>query len=498
MSDPTARPTPAPARPEVAEPGPYRPLSILAVVGLALAGAYAAAVILFGAFDFLHGEPLQLHLIWSLLPVGGAVVSVLALQQIKRSEGTLAGEKAARWGLLLSILVGLSYWGYVGATYYVITHAAGLFCKDFMGRVANGEELTAFRLTLPPDERPPDDARLRDQLEGRFNNASDRGPKGPFGLFRQSETYRMLSLGGPTTSFEPLGVDAWDYVAGAYEVRLLYRVTQPQASFVLVVTLAGKEAAKGSGTVGRQWHVAWDKTGLKPGEAPQITAEGRGLFGGSEAGRMYVMQDWLELMKKGRVEELYLATLPDEERDPARKAAEGGRLSMLLADVLGAGALPNPAPGAALARVALVGDADAVREATLLGYPAFAAGGLVRAEKGVFWAPPDVSDEIVKLTREQFRRPDTAMANALMPEMAARFPLLRRQGNRLLIGLDVTMPVPLTNPRYVVDGRLTVECDADEAAAGRIKTWRIHSFQLDSGKPLPRLDRMMDPTRMGM
>jgi hypothetical protein len=497
MSEPTARPTPAPASPKVAEPAPYRPLSILAIVGLALAAAYVAAVVLIGGFDLLHGEPLQLHLFWSLLPVGGVVASVLALMRIKRSEGTLAGEKAARWGLLLSVLVGLSYWAYVGATWYAISREASQFCENFLGKLSHGEAPAAFRLTLPAGERPAEDDRLREQLEGRYNNVSERGTKGPFGMFRQAEAYRMLSLGGPTTTFEPLGVDSWEYTAGGYEVRLIYQVRQPQASYTMVVTLLGSEAAKGSGASGRQWHVDWGKTGLKAGVAPQITEDGRALFNATEAGRLFIMNDWLEAMRKGRTEDVFLATLPAEQREPARKSAEQGRLSLLLADGLGTGALPWAGPAAALSRVMMIGDPDVVREATFPGFAAFAAGGLIRVEKGVFWAPADISEEIVRQAREQFRHPTAQMAQVLIPEMAARFPVLKREGNRLLVGTDVSMPVPVAAPRYVVEGRLTVECDADEAAAGRIKTWRVHSFELDSGKPLPPPRPDMRPSPAG-
>ena len=64
-------------------------------------------------------------------------------------------------GLLLSVLVGLSYWGYAGATYYAIGREADRFVLGYMDDVANGRVLSAFRRTLPPAERPPEGGNLR-------------------------------------------------------------------------------------------------------------------------------------------------------------------------------------------------------------------------------------------------------------------------------------------------------------------------------------------------
>jgi hypothetical protein len=453
-------------------------------MGLGLAILYTAVIVLGGLFALAHGDPWLLPS-WSiLLPIAAAVISLLGLTRVQRSEGTLAGEKAARWGLLLSALVGLSYWGYVGATYFAITREAGKVGQDFLKKLAEGDDAGAFTLALPFAERPTetDPDRLRDQLERRFNNVGERGPKGPYGQFRQAEPARMLALGGPGTTFESEGVDFWEYRSGGYEVRLLYGVNQPQATFTMIVTLAGADP-KGSGK--RQWHVVWEKTGLPAGQRPQIGEEGDRLLRAGMGAREYLGATWLSMMQQGRVEDLFLTTLPPAEREPARKAAEQRRLALLLFDVPGAGALPCATPAAALARLGLAGDSDHVREATLPGFAGFARGDLVRADKGVFWAPADLRDEIVRVTREQFRRPGAQMAGALMPEPAAHFPVIRKEGDKVLVGTDVTLPVPVGAPRYFVEGRMTFECDAADVAAGSVRNWRLRSFDLVSGKPLP-------------
>jgi hypothetical protein len=454
-------------------------------------------VVLGGLIAQLQGNPWLMPFWTILIPIAAAVLSLLGLLRVQRSEGTLAGEKAARWGLMLSALVGLSYWAYVGATYFAITREAGKFGQDFLGKLAADDRMGAFCLTLPPGERPPENAGLREQLEKRFNNVGDKGIKGPFGTFRESDPVRLLSLGGTAASFEPLGVEKWEYASGAYKVQLLYRISRPETTCVMMVTVTGAEA-KGSG--GRQWHVVWEDTGLPQGQTPQIGDEGHALFRATSAARDYYLKDWLEILSKGQADEAFLATLPPAERVPLRKSAEHRRLALVLADALGAGALPCAAPGAALARAGLVADPVASREASLPGFHGFASGDLVRADKGEFWAPEDIRETIVRLAREQFRRPDARLATALMlePGPGTRFTYLRREGNSLVVGLDLSMPLAADPSRafdYLAEGRVTLECDAAEAAAGPPKTWRVRSFDLVSGKPLPSGVPLMPPGR---
>ncbi len=496
MSDPTTRPTSLPFSPAASEPAApviYRPLSLLAVVGLGLAGAYAVVVVLGGLFTYFHSEPLLLGW-WSLVPVFSVAISLVALLRIQRSEGTLAGEKAARWGLLLSVLVGFSYWAYFVVLYLAIAGQAKKTGNEFLDKLAKGDDLSAFRLTLPPGERPHEDDRLRAQLEGRFNNIDQQGHKGPLSRFRQSMTVRMLTLGGAATTREFQGVDEWKYVPGGYQVRLLYRVFLPQATSIIAMTLVGKEEKRSEV---RQWHVVPDKTGPLQDDLPRITAEGRKMLAASNGAHDYLVKDWLKAAREGRVDDLFLGTLPVAERAPARKAVTDVRLSLQLSDGVGMGALPCAAPGVALSRVGLIGDLDFVHTAALPGLEGFLRGDLVRAEDGVFWAPDDVREDLLKAVRESFRRPNAQLASALTPEGSADFPLVRQQGDRLVVGLDVALPVPLDSPRYLVDGRIVLDCDAAEAeaAAGAVKTWRVRSLDLVSGKSLPA-GGMMRPDRM--
>ncbi|HKI33879.1 MAG TPA: hypothetical protein VKA46_18645 [Gemmataceae bacterium] len=483
MSDPTTRSVPA-SLPvgDLGKPVVYRPLAILAVVGAGVGGLYAAVVILGGLVAFFRGDPWLLPGWSALFPIAGAALSLLGLLQIQRSEGTLAGEKAARWGLLLSALVGLSYWAYVGVIYYAIYHEASQFSDDFLKKLTRNEipPVSAFRLTLPPSERPAEGDKLRDELEGRFNVVPEMGRKGFLSTFAQSEAVRVLAVGGADTTIEALGVDDWSYVGGGYQVRLQYRVSTPQMSFVLELTVQGKE---GKRSQGRQWYIVWDKLGMKSDPSPQMSDEGKQLFMMGQASRERLGAGWLRVMREGQTEVVFLDTLPEAERDGTRRSALNAGLGLWLADGFAPGALPCSTPGAVLIRGALA-VRDPARVGTLPGFDEFLAGGLVRAEKDVFWAPQGIRDEIITLVRQEFREPGEQLANALMPDASARVPLVRREGDRIVVESEVMMRVPSSGPRFGVEGRLVLECEASQTPMP-LKSWRVRELILLSGKSLP-------------
>lgn len=486
MSDPTARPAPAPVSPaaESARADTYRPLSLLALVGAGLAGVYAVGVVGGGLVAFFRGNPLlpsgSLGFFFlAIVPIGGGVLSLVALVQIQRSEGTLAGEKVARWGLLLSVLVGLSYWAYYGATYFAIRQEADKFGQEYLKELANGQVESAFRLTLQPSERPPNDAKLREQLEGRFNSAGEMGPKGQLTQFAQSDLVRMLGQGGPQTKIEPLGVSKWDY-QGGYQARLLYKVTTPEATFELYLAVQGKE---GKRSEGRQWFAPMGGAEIK-GNYPTLTEEGIRTMRVAMQSKDQLGATWLRAVSEGNTPEAFLGTLLPERSDPVRKAA----LGLFLADGVGLGALPCGAPGAALTAGVLAADKDLQFDAALTaekvepGLKEFLAGGLVRAEDKVFWAPQDVKEEVINLVRQEFRRPGQRLADSLRPDNRVHVSRMSREGGRFVVEHDIQIRIP--ERRYAVEGRLVIDCDAKEAEAGTVTAWRVRSVDLVSAKSI--------------
>jgi hypothetical protein len=462
-------------------------------MGAGLAGLYAAIVIVGGLIAFFLGDP-WLMKGWTLAvpgmsPIYPAVLSVLALVHIQRSEGTLAGDKLARWGLLLSLLVGLGYWSYVGATYFVICRKADEYGQAFVNNLADRKTMSAFLMTLPPSERPAEGEATRAQVEARFNAGEmSRSGGGAFTAFSQTESVRILALGGAETKIEFSGVDNWDYIGGGYQVRLLYKVDTPQIAFVMEVTVQGKE---GKGLAGRQWHVLWDKVGMRSEPTPVMSPKGKNQLPAAMQAREYLAAQWLRNMGEGKTLEVYLATRPADEREGARKAAEAVFLGCsAAADGLGAGALPGAAPAAVLGRAALNraaqdADPDLRRVAVLPGMHDFLADKLLNAGKDVFWAPDAARDEIIELFREAFRHPDTQLAKMITPDTKVRFPWMQVVGDRFVVESDFATRIPSAAPRFMVEGRIVTDCDAAEAEAGTVTSWRVLRVDLVGAKVAP-------------
>jgi hypothetical protein len=493
MSDPTTRP--APTTDDPAKAVVYRPLSLLAVVGCGLAGLFAVVVIPGGVIAFLRGDPWLLPSWTVLLPIVAGVVSVLGILQVQRSEGTLAGEKVARWGLLLSVLVGFGYWAYYGATYFAISREADRVGRDFVDKLITGKDedtLLAFRMTLPPEQRPAVDGDLRNQIERRFNNLGEMKGKGLYASFAQQEYVRILALGGarpePRTLVETEGIDDWKYLGGGYQVQMLYHVATPFSTFKLQLFLQGKEGKRGEG---RQWYVVWERSGKRQDQPEKFSDDGTKLFEVVGQAYGYIDQYVVQPLKKQRGEVVVVETKPLAEREAIRKTAERAPLSLFLVDMLGQGAGPCATPASVIALAAMATDADCNRAAAVPGYDAFRAGDLLRADKDRFWAPQDTRDEMLALIHEHFRHPDELLAALLRPDASSKLPVVRYEGNRLSLGFDVSLRVPLAYPRYTVEGCLYVDCNAAEAATGSVKSWHLDRVELISGKAMPAPQRTL-------
>src|SRR5438046_426587 len=102
----------------------YRPVSLLALAGFALASVFAGLVLLSTLVALIQGVPLFLSGWAMALALAGAAISFLALWHIRNAEGTLAGAALARWGLWLSILLGASYFVYAYVTGLALTTQA--------------------------------------------------------------------------------------------------------------------------------------------------------------------------------------------------------------------------------------------------------------------------------------------------------------------------------------------------------------------------------------
>src|SRR5262249_30346034 len=181
-----AEPTPIPTSNQLSTERDYRPVSGLAIAALGLAAVFAVLVLAVGGGAMFTGSPFILDFWLLLLPISGGALAVVALWQIRVSEGTRAGGTLATVALWLSLLFGLGYAAYALATYFAVRSQAETFLlgadagpdTGFLVKLTDRNKVNAaFLLTRPPDERSSANADNQKALEEQFNKSG--GPTFP-------------------------------------------------------------------------------------------------------------------------------------------------------------------------------------------------------------------------------------------------------------------------------------------------------------------------------
>ena len=177
----------------------YKPLSLLAVAGLTVAGVFTFIVLLSGILALVKGEPFFLADWMIFVPIGAAVLSGLGLWEVSSSEGTRAGAALARWGLWISILVGVGYFTYELFTGLAIRQQANRFVMErevdsgFFPRLQGNEidARTAYLFTMSAAERSTirlEDPRVIEALDAPVG----QNLKGRMTSFLESPLVRVL------------------------------------------------------------------------------------------------------------------------------------------------------------------------------------------------------------------------------------------------------------------------------------------------------------------
>jgi hypothetical protein len=262
----------------------YRPLSGFAVAGFAVAMLYALIVIGTTAIALARGEPFFLASYMVVVPAAGAVLSLLGQRHIANSEGTRVGMGLARWGLFLSVFVGLGYFAYATFTGLALSKQAGDFLmvkndddSGFLPRLQEAardplELNAAFLLTLPGGDREG----LTKEDERNLRIVQDQPAKegGPGNLtrFRTDKLVRTLAQGGTENSdIESLGMQRWYFDGGAYHVHRRYRIRTPEINFTVLLPAQTSRDRKGE----RKWFVNYPAMQL---EAETMTPFGKTMF----------------------------------------------------------------------------------------------------------------------------------------------------------------------------------------------------------------------------
>ena len=213
----------------------YHAVSVLAIVGLLLG---LASPLCFMA-------PLLM-----MVPVIGAVVSLIALRRISASEGALVGRKAAAAGLALCIAFSVAAVSRAKVTQYLRTQQAESVARQWFELVQSGQTEPAFRLTVrgaspepPPPPGSPESAPAED----------------PLAHFLHDPVVEALQAAGEAAIVEPGGsVDYSAQSGGQVFVRRQFVVTPPAGvesgtSFDVTLTL---QRARVSGERDLRWLVA--------------------------------------------------------------------------------------------------------------------------------------------------------------------------------------------------------------------------------------------------
>jgi hypothetical protein len=408
----------------VTSPGPgevevYRPISGLAIAGLGFSIAYTALVVISALVALIQGAPLFLAGWMVFLAVLGACLSAGAIWRIRSSEGTRAGLKVAQWGLWLSIISGLGYTAYTSATAAAVKEQAKQFLTredgGFFALMEKGELNAAFLLTKPFSQRTGVDPRNDEVMRRQFDSPLGQNPIGYLSKFESDNFVHVLQEGykekGAVT-IEPLGVKEWSYAATGYKVVCRYRVTTPETTMEVQMTVQSTE--HDSAGEGRKWFINWLESGWTTIEFTPAGNRMRELRNQS----LTFADTWLKYLSRGQRGKAFLDTL-----DPQAGEAAARRL-VALTSLQRAFPAPAAGPFAAGTLGLFAPDGEVAKFLYLPGYDRFIAGSFLKTEDARAMPGLPLKQAIADLKQ------------ALLGEQIATLPNVFRTGHRAGVGRE--------------------------------------------------------------
>jgi hypothetical protein len=454
---PTTSVTPTP-RPSATD-DVYRPVSLMALGAFLLAALFALLLAVGGAVALFGSTPLLMSL-WVLgIPVVAALASWAARWHIRASEGTLSGTALTRWGIGISVVLGVVYVAYYLGTYVAIEQQATAIADKFMDLLKKGDIEQAYVLCLPPESQPPPGGNLRQDLEILFGEP--RGKQPAFGQFRQFDGTRLVSSEGPGIECRLVDMVSWQYDAKeqGYKVLLRYHLKRPDVAFDYVVTVVGADPKKGGD--GRQWHVLAGETRH---DNLHLTQEGLRRRRCTQASNSF-LRKWIEAQTENKAEEAWKGTLPPSQRKAAGEVLR--RTPAVLAlPVTGTGAL---------------GAYDAAQRDLLLSWLAFQNGSVVRAQDKVFYANPQQRPEILRAIEGLFALGLARRAGIWTPGQGD-VPNWAEADGRIRVAHDFLLTVvnrEMNKAEWTVSAEVVTEALSSEA--DKPDDWRLASVDLVTG-----------------
>jgi hypothetical protein len=384
-------PEPTPVLPApVTDTESYRPLSVLAMTSLVIAGVYSLIVLAFGLMSFVSGTPVFLPP-WGLaVPLIAIILAVVARRQIQNSEGSRSGLALANWGWRLGLVFGIVHAGiFFGTLLAVGMQAQSELRTNFFDSIRDGNYEQAFVFTIPPDQRGN-----REEMRVRLL-AMDGGKKGPFAKFKENEIVRILEQGGPNANIESMGIKSIDSSKDGYFVVEDYRVTTPEGVFVIqfsLITRDSKEARK------RRWQVAWKE--------PETAIVSRELTPLGEKMDFWLRMardfagNWMRQRNMGRIDFAFIDTCPHSEREELKQQYQVRRLATIITS-LGA-AFGDMGQAMPIARFGFLANVNLSCAECMPGFTGFVSGKFLDDSEAVI--PKKERDEILDSIRNNLLR----------------------------------------------------------------------------------------------
>lgn len=305
--------TPLPAGEQVSAESDYRPLAALSIIGLCLAVFFAVFILVNVLVGWVRGTPFTVEAWFLIFPLTGAVVSYLAQRQIRNSEGTRAGMALATSGLWISVLFGLGYAAYMGATNFALRKQAEDFLTNpetgFLAKLKDPAQVNAaFLMIVPPDLReninPEDERRMQKVYQRRLDD------------FRSNPIVGIVRQGGPgATEYRTKSVRWHGYREGGFwvEVDVEFRTPEVVCDYPFVV-----RSREGPG--GRDWYVDWTKTSPKPLNL-RFTEEGEALWNLRQHSHEFAVR-WISALRAGGRDAVLKGTCRTADFAPGGKGVD--------------------------------------------------------------------------------------------------------------------------------------------------------------------------------
>jgi hypothetical protein len=488
-----AEPTPVAPPEHLGDTLVYRPVSGLAIAGLALALLYTAMVLVSTAVALVQGTPFFLSDLTVLLAIAGAGLSLLGMWQIRTSEGTRAGLKVARWGLWLSIVSGSGYMAYAIATAAAIKQQANRFLTEpgedagFFPLLQKGDINDAFLLTQTYSRRSGANPRDQDKMRLQFDAPTGPHPTGWLTQLEESQLVRLFEqarLRNDKVSVEPAAVRGWSYEAKGYKVERTYRIATPETVADVFVTV---QSVENDGTgAGRKWFVVWPSSGIR---SAQDTPAGEKMSQLRWDGRGFI-DAWLAKLNRGQRPDAFLDTLEPEKRKAAAKWTGPGPTWWW--------SFPGTGPAGAIAGMPLAVppapllplEPDLARRVLLPGYEEFLRGRSYLKADGL-----RASAKEAARVRADFEHSFQEVGATRLPfQLKLADPKLAlwdtTRDGRLQITYEFQMPLVQDvpgQPRFLGKGRIVVETQVpgDPRTAEFTPAWRLERVELDRALPMP-------------